>query len=57
MAHTWVRQTCFSSVISLTPRADSDDMTSNVSRFPAMATLHDLDSANFFDRGSLGSRT
>ena len=43
-------------VISFTTRVDSSDMTSNVSGFPAMATLHDLDSANFFDGGNPGSR-
>lgn len=47
----------FPIAISFTLRADSDDMTSNVPGFPAVATLHDLDSANFFDGGILESRT
>jgi hypothetical protein len=46
----------YSLVISFTPRADSGDITSSVPEFPAMATLHDLDSANFFDGGNPGSR-
>ena len=44
-------------VIPFIPQVDSSDVTSNVPKFPAMATLHDLDSANFFDGGNLGSRT
>jgi hypothetical protein len=44
-------------VISFTPQADSSNITSNVPKFPAMVTLHDLDNVNFFYGGNPESRT
>ncbi len=44
-------------VVSFIPRTDSSDITRTVAEFPVMTTLHDLDSANFFDGGNSGSRT